>query len=345
MDDKVKSFLDKIAMIESSGGKNVNHKTMEGGIHKGTAAIGRYGLMPNTIKEIVKRERLSGNEDPELEMLEMLEPDELTEYVNTNPEIEDRLAKSLAQRVLGRFPSEEQAAYAWNMGHNLTPEKLQERGYESHPYVQKYQKYANKMDRSPDNESDIRLASKVNAPLPSFANESGEIPQRQNALEAFMELYDRRTNELNDAYQKGMQEDLGLTDEQAKGAFMRIDPMAAMGSIKNVAKRMPVLKAPQVADEATNISRTMQEMPKAPPRTGKGIPAALEQELTPDFDTEILKKGLEKTSRVMDEFQTPVAPPKVTKLPESTYSKLPPVAEEESILKRLVDSLNRKPGQ
>ena len=58
MSDKakqVKSFLKNISQIESRGGEDMNHPEIKSGIHKGTKAIGRYGLMPNTVGEVLNR--------------------------------------------------------------------------------------------------------------------------------------------------------------------------------------------------------------------------------------------------------------------------------------------------
>ena len=58
---QIDNFLEAIAGVESSGGVNFNHPTIKTGIHKGQRAAGTYGLMPNTVKEVVNRMRLEGN--------------------------------------------------------------------------------------------------------------------------------------------------------------------------------------------------------------------------------------------------------------------------------------------
>lgn len=126
--EAVERFLKIISMLESSGDENKDHPAVTSGIHAGDSAIGQYGLMPNTIEEIAKRR-----------------PD-LPAYDETSPEIQSAYANALAERTLSRSAGdEEKAAYAWRMGHNLTPEQITERGFGEHPYVQKYKEYKEKM--------------------------------------------------------------------------------------------------------------------------------------------------------------------------------------------------------
>lgn len=136
--DKTEDFLKIIEQIESSGGKNTNHPIMKAGIHEGDAAIGRFGLMPNTLEEIYKRSKLEGTHTPE--MSELMRQENLKEQLESNPELEKEFARRLAERVLSRFPSSEQAAYSWNQGHNLTPEQVRKRDYKNADYVKKFQK-------------------------------------------------------------------------------------------------------------------------------------------------------------------------------------------------------------
>ncbi len=126
----VEDFLDTIRKIESSGGTDTDHDIMQSGIHKGQAAQGQYGLMPDTIQEMARR---SGNREIASTPIEQI-PSQLQQ----NPELEQQTAMELAQRVLARQGSPEKAAYSWNMGHNLTPEEVDKRDYMNSPYVQKF---------------------------------------------------------------------------------------------------------------------------------------------------------------------------------------------------------------
>lgn len=128
------NFLDAISQIESSGGQNLNHPIMQSGIQAGDQAMGKYGLMPNTIKELAHRNPASLP----------LESD-LKAQLQAQPQIEQAAANQLADRLLNRMPNADMAAYAWNQGHNLTPEQVMQRNYEQSPYVLKFHKIRNKL--------------------------------------------------------------------------------------------------------------------------------------------------------------------------------------------------------
>lgn len=55
--DTIQEFLDRIAKIESSNNYNAQHPTMQSGMHRNMAAVGRYGMMPLTVAELLERKR------------------------------------------------------------------------------------------------------------------------------------------------------------------------------------------------------------------------------------------------------------------------------------------------
>lgn len=134
---QIKSFLKNISQVESSGGKDYSHDLIQSGIHAGDKAIGRYGLMPNTVSEVLNRMKISGTITPELEKLKTLDHPTLKQTLETNPELEDQIAEALAGKVLDRQQDEEKAAYSWHQGHNLTPDKVSQK-YKNNDYVKKY---------------------------------------------------------------------------------------------------------------------------------------------------------------------------------------------------------------
>lgn len=174
-------FLKKISLIESSGGKDTDHKVMESGIHKGQSAIGKYGLMPNTINEIIKRYK------PELKELLNYTPQQLKEYIETNPEIEDSLALSLQKHVEDNTKGDpEKMAYAWNMGHNLKSESITDEKLNKSPYVNKFRKLAS-LDSfkkvEPLTYMEQRKKQSIESPIP-FSNEENleEEALKENIL-------------------------------------------------------------------------------------------------------------------------------------------------------------------
>ncbi len=132
-------FLNTISQIESSGGKNLHHPEIQQGIQAGDSAVGQYGLMPNTIRETAKR-----FPDEQTQNLLQMDNPAIADLIKQHPEIEKIIATKLANRVLTRFPADqEMAAYAWNQGTNLTPEQAQARHYQDSPYVQKFRNLQN----------------------------------------------------------------------------------------------------------------------------------------------------------------------------------------------------------
>lgn len=144
--EKIMRFLNILSMIESSGGKNFNHPTIESGIHKGHQAAGTYGLMPNTVKEVVNRMQSEGMNLPSLNKVVGGDPQQIKAAIEENPEDEQRLAEYLAKHVLTKQQGdEEKAAYSWFKGHNLSPERIEQEGYKDHDYVKKYNEFKNLM--------------------------------------------------------------------------------------------------------------------------------------------------------------------------------------------------------
>jgi hypothetical protein len=130
-----KKFLRTIAQIESSGGKNTKHKEVESGIQAGSSAYGKYGLMPNTIRELANSEY--GDHLPS--QLREMSDEELKGELIRHPELEEVAAKALYNKITSKGitdPREE--AYMWNAGHNLTQDQLAQRDIASYPYVQKF---------------------------------------------------------------------------------------------------------------------------------------------------------------------------------------------------------------
>ena len=121
----IDDFLNRIAQLESSGGENTDHPEVKSGLQKGSTAIGTYGLMPNTIREILNRKRLANQLQPADQELMKMNDDQIREKVSSDPDLEKALAQQLATHVLQRQKGDEdRAAYSWNMGHNLSPQRI-----------------------------------------------------------------------------------------------------------------------------------------------------------------------------------------------------------------------------
>jgi len=154
MDKKVQKFLRTIAQIESSGGKNVEHKQIDEGIHAGSSAYGKYGLMPNTIRELSNSEY--GKTLPK--ELSKMEDGKIKEILKSNPQLEEAIAQSLYKKIQDRSTDPRDQAYMWNAGHNLTQDQLLNRDVENYPYVEKFVK---EQGDDPDFQKQIPLADAV----------------------------------------------------------------------------------------------------------------------------------------------------------------------------------------
>jgi succinate dehydrogenase flavin-adding protein (antitoxin of CptAB toxin-antitoxin module) len=142
--------LHHIAFIESSSGKNKNHKTVNYGLNRGDKAAGLTGLMPYTVKEIVGK-----NKDLKSKYGSLLDKEhhEITSYINSNENVDKELANTHWNRLSRLFPKDElRRVYAWKNG---VTGAFQASGdqVKNHPYVKKYVevKY---QDRSPSNISE-----------------------------------------------------------------------------------------------------------------------------------------------------------------------------------------------
>ena len=129
-------YLGGIAMVESSGGKNLEHPTLQSGMHKGQKAGGMFGMMPLTAKETLKLNPELARHYPEL--TQDLAPEAFTDRFNTDPEADTDFAKALYERNKAKVGSDEGATYAQynGLGGAL---KARSRGddFNASPYVQK----------------------------------------------------------------------------------------------------------------------------------------------------------------------------------------------------------------
>lgn len=143
-EDKKAQFLSDMSQIESSGGLNTAHKMIQSGIHAGEKAVGQYGLMPNTINEMVNRMKSEGNEPYEIHVMKLAgKPDdqEMANEVATNPELERSIAERLYNHVNDKYMGDQDKMnYAWQMGHNTPSEQITVEKLEDNPRTEKFKK-------------------------------------------------------------------------------------------------------------------------------------------------------------------------------------------------------------
>jgi len=127
--------LEAISMNESGGGKNLNHEKIKNGKFKGTRAGGAYGLIPATVQDLIKKNRLLSNK---YSHILYWHPDEITEELNKNHNLSKELALVFWKKLRIKMnfgPS--RAAYAWLYGPNAAI-KVEEESVLQNEYVKKF---------------------------------------------------------------------------------------------------------------------------------------------------------------------------------------------------------------
>lgn len=144
MDKKILEFLNKIAKMESDSGRNINHEVVSSGPQKGQHAVGSYGLLPVTIKDVIKRAQLQGNMPTDWKQFDNLTDDQIRNKILERPDLENQIAQSLAGRVLTKQHNDpNRAAYAWNHGTNLS--YLPDDRLEDDQYANKFKHLKNQL--------------------------------------------------------------------------------------------------------------------------------------------------------------------------------------------------------
>lgn len=140
----VQDILKMMGFLETTDGKNLDHKTMEDGLHAGDTAHGTFGLMPNTIKEMANRRRLNKDAD-ELDKAILQAPNEhIPVILQKNPLAQQRYAETMAEKVSETVGDDlPLAAIAWRYGHNLPKERLMEILQQNPGYAKRIQEAMN----------------------------------------------------------------------------------------------------------------------------------------------------------------------------------------------------------
>lgn len=127
--------LKYISEIESNSGKNKKHKLIRYGLNKGHRAAGATGLMPLTIKEVIKKD---ASLSKKYISIVRMDPKKITIIVNQDEQIEKEVANSHWKRLTKLFPkNEKRRAYAWKNGVTGAL-RASEKQVSEHPYVKKF---------------------------------------------------------------------------------------------------------------------------------------------------------------------------------------------------------------
>lgn len=201
MDNDINEFLRKISQIESSGGSNFEHKEIKSGPQKGQTAIGTYGLLPNTVDEVVARSK-----DPELKELSDMTPKQQKIYLESNPDKEQLVAKHLAEYVLDKQGGDqEKAAYSWLYGHNLSPKAIEKRDYKDEPYVQKFNKISEAMKLPTKSQKYTPRPGETAPPLDIGGTPEGDKVQHYLEDDNIKDMMDKHYTEQKDNTSKALE--------------------------------------------------------------------------------------------------------------------------------------------
>jgi hypothetical protein len=118
-------LLKSISKVESSEGTNKKHETIKNpkSIHYGHRAVGTYGLMPNTIIDVLNRGQRDKDLSDDTSRLNRLrrmkaDPQELADLVGSQPDLENAVAARHLQFQEGLNPddTDAQVLEKWKMG-------------------------------------------------------------------------------------------------------------------------------------------------------------------------------------------------------------------------------------
>lgn len=184
MADDRETIKELIRLVESSGGKDTDHRTMDTGTHEGFAAHGAYGLMPITAKEYATKlykeqkgvtpaamipnptaEQIKADRDYMRKRalyqqladfnLEPNSQDKFKEILIKNPDVEEDIVNRLLDTISRKAgPTKEAALINWEKGQNRSAPSFKEKV--TNPRVLKAINYLQEQKKlkSLDNEED-----------------------------------------------------------------------------------------------------------------------------------------------------------------------------------------------
>lgn len=147
-----------IAQVESTGGENLEHKTLKGGMHKGQTAGGPWGMMPKTAAYIMKVSKKLRDKYPELSKHAAdVEKNhgKITETLNNDPNMAYDFANTLFNHIKSvHGDDKDKIIHSWHHGIEGTnrAEKAK-KDLNSDEYVQKITNHLNSLqDHKPASE-------------------------------------------------------------------------------------------------------------------------------------------------------------------------------------------------
>lgn len=130
---KKNPLLGAIGMVESSGGRNLAHKTIDNknSMHSGHTAGGMFGMMPNAAEYILRHDKNLAAKYPKLvEAAKDMNNNHgvFTETFNSDPHAAVDFAESLLTRNKAKTSNPEMLVHSWNHGLKGTWQRLKDEG-------------------------------------------------------------------------------------------------------------------------------------------------------------------------------------------------------------------------
>lgn len=122
-----------IAYVESRNGQDMDHRRITKGMHAGHRAGGKWAIVPNTALFILK---ISRSVRAKYGHVQFMEPDQISDALTNNREMDRAFASALWNWLRDRFPRE-RAAYAWLRGWGAAA-KASEAQIKACNYVQRF---------------------------------------------------------------------------------------------------------------------------------------------------------------------------------------------------------------
>ena len=156
-------MLGAIGQIESSGGKDIKHKTItdKNSMHYGHAAGGPWGMMPNAAVTIINNDPGLAKKYPDLvEASKDIKNKHsaFTDRFNSDPEVAADFAISMYKRNKNKTKSDQMLVHSWLNGLKGSWNKYKEGGIDTlkkHPYVQSVMEEYSKRKPQKDQQKEV----------------------------------------------------------------------------------------------------------------------------------------------------------------------------------------------
>jgi len=165
-------FLEAISELESSAGKNTKHKAMHTGLHQGDKAIGDFGIMPKTFRNVANSLRLKDSKlrsvlgdsyrDDEFDYVSKLPDRALKETLKSRPDLQLRAARYLATHLdVMHNGDPAKKAHGWRFGSNRPSDQITPRALIGSGYVQKFLQNYNAVPPAPGTDLETEPTAEV----------------------------------------------------------------------------------------------------------------------------------------------------------------------------------------